>query len=94
MVLLLEPSIYNSRRGQFWTAICVVFGVVLNRLSVSVVGIIVEKWETYYPSIGEIAITLGVVSAGLLAFYLAAKFLPVYQKPHVSEPRTAERVTN
>jgi len=82
LVLLLNREIYSSRRGQFWGASCVVFGVVLNRLNVSVIGIMVEEWETYSPAIGEYAITAGIVSAGLLGFYFAVKYLSIYHEPH------------
>ena len=82
LALLVNREVYSSRRGQFWAALCVVFGVVLNRLNVSVIGIIVEEWETYIPAIGEYAVTVGVVSVGLIGFYMAVKYLSIYQEPH------------
>jgi Ni/Fe-hydrogenase subunit HybB-like protein len=80
IALLLNKEIYTTRVGQLWCAICVVAGIVLNRLNVSVVGIRVEEWETYYPAIGEIAVTVGLVSLGLVAFYFIAKNFPVFHE--------------
>lgn len=81
ITLLLNKEVYTSRTGQFWSALCVVAGVVMNRLNVSVTGITVERWESYYPSIGEILVTIGVVAAGLIAFYLAVKNFAIYHEP-------------
>jgi Ni/Fe-hydrogenase subunit HybB-like protein len=87
IVLLINKEIYTSRKGQLWGAICVVLGIVLNRINVSVVGILVEKWETYYPAIGEIAVTVGMVSLGLVAFYFVAKYFPVFHEAHTALQR-------
>lgn len=81
IALLVNKEVYTSRAGQFWSALCVVVGVVMNRLNVSVTGITVERWESYSPAIGEFLITFGVVAAGLIAFYLAAKHFPIYHEP-------------
>ena len=87
IVLLINKEIYTTRKGQLWGAICVVLGIVLNRINVSVVGIKVEKWETYYPAIGEIAVTVGLVSLGLAAFYFVAKYFPVYHEAQTALER-------
>ncbi|MEW6050365.1 MAG: NrfD/PsrC family molybdoenzyme membrane anchor subunit [Candidatus Zixiibacteriota bacterium] len=81
LALLLNREVYTSRTGQFWSALCVVIGVVMNRLNVAVTGITVERWESYYPAIGEILITIGVVCAGLIAFYFAVKNFAIYHEP-------------
>jgi len=39
----------------------------------------------YVPSLGEVAITLSLIAAGVVAFGLAAKFLPVFEP----EPKPA-----
>jgi Ni/Fe-hydrogenase subunit HybB-like protein len=33
----------------------------------------------YFPSLPEVAISVGIFSAGILAFGLAAKYLPVFE---------------
>jgi Ni/Fe-hydrogenase subunit HybB-like protein len=70
-------------------AIFVVFGLVLNRFNVSWFGIthadplsyiptFMSKVD-YFPTLPEVAVSIGIVSAGVLAFNLAAKYLPVFE---------------
>lgn len=87
IVLLINKEVYSTRRGQLWSAICVVIGILMNRLNVAVVGIEVEAWATYYPALGEIAVTVGLVALGLVAFYFIAKYFPVFQEAHSPIPR-------
>lgn len=82
IVLLLNKEVYTTRKGQLWAAILVVTGIVVNRLNVAVVGIQVKAWATYYPAMGEIAVTVGLVSVGLVAFYFVAKYFPVFHETH------------
>ena len=56
----------------------VVFGVVLNRLNVSWIGLLPYTGNIYVPSWMELTITATIVIAGVVVFGLAARFLPVY----------------
>jgi Ni/Fe-hydrogenase subunit HybB-like protein len=56
----------------------VVFGVVLNRLNVSLIGLWPYTGRIYFPSWMEIVVTFTLVSIGVIAFGLAAKYLPVF----------------
>lgn len=56
----------------------VLFGVVLNRLNVSIVGLWPYTGNIYFPSWMEIVVTITVVSFGVVAFGLAARYLPVF----------------
>jgi Ni/Fe-hydrogenase subunit HybB-like protein len=56
----------------------VVFGVVLNRLNVSLVGMWPYTGRIYFPSWMEIMVTITLVTIGVIAFGLAAKYLPVF----------------
>lgn len=58
----------------------VVFGVVLNRLNVSWIGLLPYTGHIYIPSWMEIAVSITLVSLGVLTFGLAAKYLPVFPK--------------
>ncbi|RME69836.1 MAG: Ni/Fe-hydrogenase cytochrome b subunit [Chloroflexi bacterium] len=62
----------------------VVFGVVLNRLNVSWIGLLPYTGPVYFPSWMEILVSFTLVSFGVIAFGLAAKYLPVF-------PAEAER---
>jgi Ni/Fe-hydrogenase subunit HybB-like protein len=56
----------------------VVFGVALNRLNVGLTGLWSYTGQIYFPSWMEIVVTLTLVSLGVIAFGLAAKYLPVF----------------
>ena len=56
----------------------VVFGIVLNRLNVSIVGLWDSSGVFYRPTWMEFAVSAALVTAGVLVFGLAAKYLPVF----------------
>jgi Ni/Fe-hydrogenase subunit HybB-like protein len=37
---------------------------------------------TYIPSVTEVLVSVGIFSAGILAFGLAARYLPVFESEH------------
>ncbi len=84
LALLLSSEVGRSASGLFWSAVCVIAGVVINRLNVGIIGIKVESWQTYFPSWMEFAVSIGIVSAGLILFSLAVRHLPIYE--HEPEP--------
>jgi Ni/Fe-hydrogenase subunit HybB-like protein len=71
--LRLKPGVL------FWSAVMVVlFGIVLNRLNVSMVGLWSHTGYIYFPSWMEIIITVTIVSLGVLAFGVISEHLPVF----------------
>ena len=56
----------------------VIFGVILNRLNVSWLGLLPYSGNIYIPSWMEVAVSLALVSLGVIAFGLIAKYLPVF----------------
>jgi Ni/Fe-hydrogenase subunit HybB-like protein len=36
----------------------------------------------YFPTLPEVSVSVGIFSAGILAFGLAAKYLPVFESEH------------
>ena len=86
MVLFAIKSLRQKPAIQFGGALLiVVFGVVLNRLNVSLIGLWPHFGVIYFPSWMEITITLTLVTVGVLAFGLAAKYLPVFPPEHEAE---------
>jgi Ni/Fe-hydrogenase subunit HybB-like protein len=63
----------------------VIFGVVLNRLNVGWIGLLPYTGNIYFPSWMEIMISITLISLGIVAFGLAAKYLPVFPKENISE---------
>ncbi len=82
VLLGLFPSVRKSRTGLLWCAGLSAFGVVLNRFNVSLIGYAGYADFTYFPSLVEVLVTVGLVSGMILAFDLAAKHLPIYGASH------------
>lgn len=72
------PEVRRSERGLLWCAGIAAFGVVLNRFNVTMTAFSGYSDFSYFPSIGEIAVTVGLVVLGILIFDLGARSLPVY----------------
>jgi formate dehydrogenase iron-sulfur subunit len=84
LILFLSPEIIKTKGGLLWASIFVMIGLVWNRINVAIVGVIVEKWETYYPYWIELFITIGVVAIGLIVFKWAVENLPIYEHEKLS----------
>jgi len=65
----------------------VIFGIVLNRLNVGLVGLWPYTGQIYFPSWMEITVTVTLVTIGVIAFGLAAKYLSVF--PEEAEHKAA-----
>jgi Ni/Fe-hydrogenase subunit HybB-like protein len=68
-------------------ALVVLFGIVLNRLNVSMIGLYPFTGIIYVPSWMELLVTFTIISVGVLAFGTAARHLPVF--PEHSSVATA-----
>jgi Ni/Fe-hydrogenase subunit HybB-like protein len=55
----------------------VVLGVILNRLDASLIALQPRPGTSYFPHPMEFAISLSIVAAGILAYILANRFLPI-----------------
>jgi Ni/Fe-hydrogenase subunit HybB-like protein len=84
LILFLSPEIIKTKSGLLWASALVIIGLVWNRINVAIVGVIVEKWETYYPYWIELFITIGVVAIGLIVFKWAVENLPIYEHDKLS----------
>lgn len=89
MVLFSIKSIRNSPRGLLMGGISVLLGMILNRFNVSWFAVTHADPITYvptfmgkvsyFPSLPEVLLSVGIFSAGILAFGLAVKYLPVFE---------------
>jgi len=76
--MLWFPRVRKSRRWLFIACALIVGGVALNRINVFLVSYNPPfAQQTYFPSIGEIAITAGLISAIMLIYKVAITYLPV-----------------
>lgn len=77
LVLLALPAVRQSRTALFWSALLVVLGLVLNRINVSLIALAPRSGTLYFPHPMEFAVSIAVVSAGILAYTLANRYLPI-----------------
>lgn len=80
----------QSPRGLLTGALILLVGMIFNRFNVSWFAIThpgsityiptFMGQVTYFPSLSEVAISIGIFSAGILAFGLTAKYLPVFEE--------------
>ncbi|MBR9977939.1 MAG: Ni/Fe-hydrogenase cytochrome b subunit [Bacteroidetes bacterium] len=95
LMLIIPVLLFNikewgrSRQGLFFAAFSVVLGFVTNRLNValtSLEGYYSENFGmSYFPGIGELAVTIGIVTAGFVLFAYAVKYLPIFPDEHGHE---------
>jgi len=64
----------------------VLFGIVLNRLNIATVGMWTYAGVRYLPSWMELTVTATLVGFGVIAFALAARYLPVFADEHDASP--------
>jgi Ni/Fe-hydrogenase subunit HybB-like protein len=89
LVLLMMPEVRESRTWLASACGLVVAGVLLHRLNVAVIGLRVRHWESYFPSLGEIGVSLGITAAALFAFGVLVRILPIHEEvpPARAKPR-------
>ena len=77
-LMLMSPTVRRSRRLLFTASALIVGGVALNRVNVFLVSYNPPYAQgSYFPSVGEIAITAGLIAGIIFLYRLAVTFLPV-----------------
>ena len=90
LILFSIKKIRQSPRGLLTGAIILLLGMILDRFDVSWLAVkhpdplsyipaFMANNVHYFPSLPEISISLGIFSAGILAFGLAIKYLPIFE---------------
>ena len=90
MVMFSFKKVRESAGGLLAGAVILLFGMILNRFDVSWFGVkhpdplsyvptFMASHVHYIPSIPEMLVSVGIFSFGILAFGLAAKYLPVFE---------------
>ena len=77
-IMLLNNKIRNNISGLFIAASMVIFGVVFNRVNAYIVAYNpLYEIETYFPSVIEIAVTIGLISTLILVYRFIVIVFPV-----------------
>jgi Ni/Fe-hydrogenase subunit HybB-like protein len=78
ILLLSIKKLHNSKLGLFFAAFSAVLAVMVNRLNVSIIGMLSDSKSGYFPSWGEIGISVFLVTMGVVVFFTAARYLPIF----------------
>ncbi len=77
-LLFLNRAVRRSEGWLFFTVSLIIFGVILNRINVFLVGYNPPYLtKAYFPSIGEILMTIAIVSSILFCYRLFVTFFPI-----------------
>ena len=81
-LMLLFPTIRQSRKGLFTAAALIVGGVALNRINVFIVGYKPPLAESsYFPALSEMLVTVGLIATLMFIYRFLVTYLPVLQGP-------------
>lgn len=92
VVLLARPSLRAHPRVIFLSAVSLLLAGTLYRLNVYIIGyhpFAGANWH-YFPSVGEVMVTVGMFSLEVVLYLLFVKYLPVLHHAS-STPNTATR---
>jgi Ni/Fe-hydrogenase subunit HybB-like protein len=80
IILYSQEKVRQSQRGLITAAILATVGTVFNRFNATLVGQVAVEGASYTPHWIELAIQFGVLAAAVLAWYLAAHLLPIFEE--------------
>jgi Ni/Fe-hydrogenase subunit HybB-like protein len=80
--MLLLGRVRRSPRLLFLAVSLIILGVVFNRVNVFLVGYHPPyAVRTYFPSVGEFAVTIGLIATLMLVYRVIVTYLPVISQP-------------
>jgi Ni/Fe-hydrogenase subunit HybB-like protein/Fe-S-cluster-containing dehydrogenase component len=80
LVLLLTPAVRRSKQWLAAASAMVIAGVVLNRLNCFVIAYHPPyARKTYFPSLTEFMVSLGLIAALMLSYRIAVTYLPILE---------------
>lgn len=79
----------ESQRLSFLSAVAVLLGGSLYRLDAYLIAYTPPQNYTYFPSVPELMVTIGVIALEILLYLLFVKSLPVLHAPDVPQPASA-----
>ena len=101
MILFSIERLRQNPRWLLTGAIITLLGMILNRFNISWFAVkhpdpltyiptFMSYHVRYWPSLPEVAISAGIFSAGILAFGLAVKYLPIFEDEHQEAHATGD----
>lgn len=86
ILFFADPKTRNDQDGITWAAFFTMGGLILNRLNSALVFM---DGALYFPSLAELAVSIGLTCLGLIMYDAAVRFLPI-----LPEPKTTPVITN
>ncbi|MFQ5660076.1 MAG: Ni/Fe-hydrogenase cytochrome b subunit [Gammaproteobacteria bacterium] len=80
LVILISPSLRNSPRCLFVAAVAMLLAGSLYRVDSFLVAYHPGEQYSYFPSIPEMLVTVGVIAFEILAYIVLVRFLPVLRR--------------
>jgi Ni/Fe-hydrogenase subunit HybB-like protein len=90
LVLLMFEKVRTTRRGLYAATWCVLIGFAANRMNTAITGLESYPSRTYFPSLLEVLIMLGIAAIGFSAFAIIAGYLPIFEGTAEGEEAKAE----
>jgi len=78
IVFFADPKTRNDQDGITWAAFFTMGGLILNRMNTA---LIFMNGTVYFPSLAELAVSVGLTCLGLIMYDAAVRFLPVLPEP-------------
>ena len=88
--LLLSDRVRTSRLGLYSATLMVLAGFAFNRMNTAITGLEVYPTQTYFPSLIEIFIMLGITALGFTAFSFVVKYLPIFEAVEEAGPQVQQ----
>lgn len=94
VALIATPSLRERPAGLALAASSAIAGLLLNRLNVGVIGLLRTADATYFPTLAELSLSLGIIAMASLVFIYMVEYFPVFDDaPAVDPSEACERAT-
>jgi Ni/Fe-hydrogenase subunit HybB-like protein len=81
LIMIAPPANRDNPKIVLWSAFCLLLGVGLYRFSSYIIGYDPGNGWQYFPTFGELMITLGIIAAEIIGYLWIAKRFPVLALP-------------
>ncbi|MFC1839149.1 NrfD/PsrC family molybdoenzyme membrane anchor subunit [Thermodesulfobacteriota bacterium] len=90
LIMFFSRKTSGTPAGLFIASACVIFGVLLNRINSFLISYTPPYAETsYFPSLGEISVTLGFIALEILLFRAFVMIFPIISVPQEAKQESS-----
>jgi Ni/Fe-hydrogenase subunit HybB-like protein len=92
--MLSYKKFREDRKWLYIISVCVICGLILNRLNVSITGLAASSGVNYFPSFDEISITMMLAILAIFSFRTISKNFPVFVNVESDETVVVSELIN